>query len=193
MRARTLIPGTLAAVLLALTGCGTEGGAADTTETLPKEPTASAPAAAPSGDGGKSDSTSVPAALKFTGTTVEGKPFDATSLAGKPTVLWFWAPWCPKCRAQAAETAKVAAEYAGRAHVVGVAGLDETAAMQKFVADTGTSDFTHLADENGDVWKRFEVTEQSRYVILDKNGETAYEGVLPGGKGLADKVAGLAG
>jgi hypothetical protein len=30
----------------------------------------------------------------FAGTTVEGKPFSGASLAGKPTVLWFWAPWC---------------------------------------------------------------------------------------------------
>ncbi|PCG86969.1 hypothetical protein CIB93_05345 [Streptomyces sp. WZ.A104] len=193
MRARTLLPGSLAVALLTLTGCGTDTGGTDTTQSLPKEPAASAQPSTPSGDGEEDSSASVPAALKFTGTTVDGKAFDARSLAGKPTVLWFWAPWCPKCRAQAAETAKVAAEYAGRANVVGIAGLDENAAMKAFVTETGSGGFPHLSDENGEAWKRFEVTEQSRYVILDKNGRTTYEGVLPGGKGLADKVAGLTG
>ncbi|MDH2393959.1 redoxin family protein, partial [Streptomyces sp. HNM0663] len=41
---------------------------------------------------------------------MDGKPFDAKTLAGKPAVLWFWAPWCPTCKGQAAETAKVAAD-----------------------------------------------------------------------------------
>ncbi|MFC9911191.1 redoxin domain-containing protein [Streptomyces sp. NPDC127197] len=94
----------------------------------------------------------MPEALQFTATTVDGKPFDAKALAGKPAVLWFWAPWCPTCRGQAAETAKVAADYEGKANVVGVAGPDKNAAMRDFVADTGTGTFPHLSDEAGEVW-----------------------------------------
>lgn len=33
------------------------------------------------------------AALDFTGTTVEGAPFDAATLAGTPVILWFWTPF----------------------------------------------------------------------------------------------------
>lgn len=196
MRARTLLPATLAAALLTLTACGsgegsTSGGGAGAAAT----PQASSPAqpAASNGNDGGAEGAQVPQVLNFSATTVDGKPFDAKTLAGKPTVLWFWAPWCPTCKGQAAETAKVAADNAGKVNVVGVAGLDKNAAMRDFVADTGTGSFPHLSDENGEVWKRFEVTQQSHYVILDKNGKTVYEGVLPGGKGLADKVAGLTG
>jgi peroxiredoxin len=135
----------------------------------------------------------VPEALNFTATTVDGKPFDAKTLAGKPTVLWFWAPWCPTCKGQAAATAEVASDYQGKANVVGVAGLDKSAAMRAFVSDTGTGSFPHLSDEKGEVWKRFEITQQSVYVILDQTGKTVYEGVLPGGKGLAEKVSALTG
>ncbi|XMN11770.1 redoxin domain-containing protein (plasmid) [Streptomyces griseobrunneus] len=195
MRARTVLPAALAAVLFTLAGCGADSGAEDAAaDTSPSN--ASSPAQPPaSSDAGDTTTTgpAVPQALQFTGTTVDGKSFNAKTLAGKPAVLWFWAPWCPKCKAQAAETAKVAADYAGRVNVVGVAGLDKNAAMKDFVADTGTDGFPQLSDETGEVWKRFEVTEQSRYVILDKDGETVYEGVLPGGKGLAEKVAGLTG
>ncbi|MBC9718352.1 redoxin domain-containing protein [Streptomyces sp. TRM66268-LWL] len=192
MRARTLLPAVLAAAALAVVGCGSDSSG----ET--RAPSSKAPASTPSptaSDAGTdgSDAGQVPEALDFTATTVDGEEFDAKTLAGKPTVLWFWAPWCPKCKAQAAETAKVAAEYAGKAHVVGVAGLDKNAAMRTFVSDTGIEGFPQLSDEKGEVWKRFEVTEQSRYVILDKSGRTTYEGVLPGGEGLAGKLAALTG
>ncbi|MEU9373681.1 redoxin family protein [Streptomyces sp. NPDC048255] len=197
MRPRTVLPAALAAALLALTGCGSNGSSdAAGDEGAVSPSTASSPAQPPAGSDGSgtgANGAKVPSALNFTATTVDGKPFDAKTLAGKPTVLWFWAPWCPKCKAQAAETANVAATYQGKANVVGVAGLDKNTAMKDFVADTGTGSFPHLSDENGEVWKRFKVTEQSRYVILDKNGTTVYEGVLPSGKGLADKVAGLTG
>ncbi|MFJ9889457.1 redoxin domain-containing protein [Streptomyces sp. NPDC091287] len=195
MRARTVLPAVLAAALFALTGCGADSGADD--ETAGASPPGSSSPGQPSAssDAGSDETTGpvVPQALRFTATTVDGKPFQAGALAGKPTVLWFWAPWCPKCKAQATATAKVAADYAGKANVVGVAGLDKNEAMKEFVADTGTGGFPQLSDEKGEVWKRFEVTEQSRYVILDKEGKTTYEGVLPGGKGLAEKVAGLTG
>lgn len=193
MRARTLLPATLAAALLTLTACGSgEGSTSGSGAGAAATPEASSPAQ-PAASDGNGNGAQVPQVLNFSATTVDGKPFDAKTLAGKPTVLWFWAPWCPTCKGQAAETAKVAADNAGKVNVVGVAGLDKNAAMRDFVSDTGTGSFPHLSDENGEVWKRFEVTQQSHYVILDKTGKTVYEGVLPGGKGLADKVAGLTG
>ena len=108
-------------------------------------------------------------------------------------MLWFWAPWCPKCRAQAAATAKVASEYQGRVNVVGVAGLDKADAMREFVTDQQVGGFAHLSDEAGAIWKRFEVTEQSTYVILDAGGNKVFSGNLVAGEGLADKVAPLVG
>jgi peroxiredoxin len=193
--------------LLAIAGCGSEDSgspaASDSPSALsttsPAAPTstpastpATPPATPPATAATNKPPAAVPAALKFTSTTVEGKPFDGATLAGKPTVLWFWAPWCPKCRAQASETAKVAAEYQGRVNVVGVAGLDKTSAMRDFVADHKLSGFPQLSDESGTVWKRFEVVEQSTYVLLDATGKTVDRGRFPGGDGLSDKVATLA-
>lgn len=190
MRARLILPGLLAATALTLVGCGTETSASSSGAAEKSSPTAagsSAPAQAGAG------TAAVPKALRFTGTTVDGKPFDAATLAGKPTVLWFWAPWCPTCKAQGPETAKVADRFQGQAHVIGVAGLDKTKAMKDFVADTGVGAFPNLADEAGDIWKKFEITQQSVYVILDKDGKTVFTGSLPAGKGLADKLSPLIG
>ena len=38
------------------------------------------------------DPVTVPAALQFSAPLVGGGEIDAVSLAGKPTVFWFWAP-----------------------------------------------------------------------------------------------------
>lgn len=185
----------LAAVLLAFSGCGADS-PTSTGSGSPTPPTTSASGKvstpAPSG---KSSTAApvVPEVLKFSGTTLDGKAFDGATLASKPTVLWFWAPWCPKCRAQAAATAKVASEYQGRVNVVGVAGLDKVDAMREFVTDQQVGGFAHLADEAGAIWKRFEVTEQSTYVILDAGGNKVFSGNLVAGEGLADKVAPLVG
>jgi thiol-disulfide isomerase/thioredoxin len=178
--------------LLALAGCGAEDGGA--TAEQPSSPAASRSASpAPTITQSAARRSPVPEVLRFTGTTLDGKPFDGTTLAGKPTVLWFWAPWCPKCRAQASETAKVAADYRGRVNFVGVAGLDKTPKMRDFVEDNEVSGFPHLTDEAGTVWQRFEVAEQSTYVLLDAKGGTVHRGVFPNGEGLSDKVATLAG
>ncbi|MFI1940879.1 redoxin domain-containing protein [Streptomyces purpureus] len=197
MRARALLPAAVAAALLTVTACGAGSGSESAGPGAGSGATASSATQEPTGSGGSGSGSgsgaAVSEALNFTATTVDGKPFDAKTLAGKPAVLWFWAPWCPKCKAQAAETAKVAAAHQGKVNVVGVAGLDTNTAMKDFVAGTSTGGFPHLSDEKGEVWKRFKVTEQSRYVILDKNGATVFEGVLPAGKGLAEKVAGLSG
>ncbi|PZS23467.1 MAG: thiol:disulfide interchange protein, partial [Pseudonocardiales bacterium] len=46
--------------------------------------------------------------LQFTATTLQGTKFAGQSLAGKPTVLWFWAPWCAVCQHEAPSVAKAA-------------------------------------------------------------------------------------
>jgi hypothetical protein len=50
----------------------------------------------------------------------------------------------------------------------------------------------HLADEQGVVWKRFGVTAQSTYVLLDASGQVVYRGYLDG-DALTRKLTALAG
>ena len=69
--------------------------------------------------------TAVPATLQFRAETVDGRPFSGASLAGKPVVLWFWAPWCPTCRSQIPQVQDLAARYGDRVGVVGVGSLDD--------------------------------------------------------------------
>lgn len=130
--------------------------------------------------------------LDFTVDTLDGGTFDGKTLAGKPAVLWFWAPWCPTCVAEAPSVKQAATTYAGKVNVVGVAGMDKVSEMQWFVDLTKVDNIEHLADEQGVVWKRFGVTAQSTYVLLNASGQVEYRGYLGEGE-LDSKLAGMVG
>ncbi|WP_410815573.1 TlpA family protein disulfide reductase [Micromonospora sp. 050-3] len=133
----------------------------------------------------------VPAVLRFTGTTLGGAAFDAAQLAGKPVVLWFWAPWCATCASQAWTVAEIEPRYRDTVPIVGVAGLGERKAMKEFVTEFDLGATPQIEDTKGALWKRFKVTEQSIFVIIDRNGTVVHQGFLDG-EALTAKVAALA-
>jgi peroxiredoxin len=182
---RLILP--LIAVLAFLAGCGTgadpSGGAgAAGSATAGAASTSAAPAASATGTG------TVPSTLAFTARTVGGAAFDGATLAGRPTVLWFWAPWCPTCAGQAKGVKATAEQLAGKVNVVGVGGLDDETAMRRFIGEWKLDGMTHLSDEAGVVWKKFGVTSQSTFVLLDSRGAVVHKGVLKG-----DDILGRAG
>ncbi|MGL5825122.1 MAG: redoxin family protein [Nocardioides sp.] len=193
---RTLNTSAALLCALVLAGCGADSESAQsasdpapaTSSTAPSEPAATeSPAKDEPAD---ANSRAVAETLKFTGTTVDGDAFDGATLAGKPTVLWFWAPWCPTCQGQAPNVSALAKEYDGRVNVVGVAGLSDSDDEVKAFADN-TSGVTNLSDKPGEIWKRFGIVEQSVYTVLDADGKVVSEGYLTDSE-LNDLVAGLA-
>ncbi|MFY1653017.1 redoxin domain-containing protein [Solwaraspora sp. WMMB762] len=181
-----MIISLVAASSVALAGCATS---ADGDGTPPSGGTGTGTGAStPAGDTDPetgADTDGVSASYAFTADTLAGDTFDGRSLAGKPAVLWFWAPWCPTCLGQAARVNSLAADYADTASVVGVAGLDGVPAMHDFVELAELSGFPQLADEQGAVWRHFEITAQSTFVVLDADGEVVDKGhvdvdALPG-------------
>ncbi|MFY1632049.1 redoxin family protein [Solwaraspora sp. WMMB335] len=136
------------------------------------------PTGTDSGGSPPADAGNTVAYYAFSGATLDGGTFDGADLAGKPAVLWFWAPWCPTCAGQAPSVADAAADHGDRLTVVGVAGLGDEAAMRDFVDDFELHDFPHVNDADGAVWQLFEITEQSRYVFLDADGRLVHRGWL---------------
>jgi thiol-disulfide isomerase/thioredoxin len=156
----------------------------------PGSPAATRAATSPVAKPTKSEPAEIPASLRFSGTTVDGKPFDGASLQGKPVLIWFWAPWCPTCRSQIPQVQRLAKQYDGQLRVIGVGSLDDAAAIKRFAAQV--PGVTHLIDERGTVWKQFEVVEQSSFVLLDGRGELNFRTGYGGSEALADKVAAVA-
>ncbi|WP_137992420.1 redoxin domain-containing protein [Streptomyces vilmorinianum] len=167
MRARLLTLTLIAATLLTASACG---------------PGLATSADGPSGRqaAGGARPGAVPDILRFTGTGLDGRPFEGSQLAGKPTVLWFWEPSCAKCRAQSSETAMTTDLYEGELNVVGIAGAGGTAHLNEFVASTGTRHLRHLADPDRRIWQRFGITRPGSYALLDATGEVAVRGDLDG-------------
>ncbi|TWP54284.1 redoxin domain-containing protein [Lentzea tibetensis] len=108
--------------------------------------------------------------LKFDAKTLTGEDFSGASLAGKPVALWFWAPWCPSCRAEAETVAAVARDHTD-VTFVGVASRDKIEPMKQFVAERGMDGFSHIADLDGAVWKRFGVTAQPAFAFISAKGK----------------------
>ncbi len=179
-----------AVVAGALAGCGpaTAPSAAADQPAGAARPGAAQPGAAESGaaesgagqpgEAGQAAPVVVPASLKFTGTTLDGKAFDAAAMAGKPTILWFWAPWCATCASEAMSIADLREQYAGRLNILGIAGMGDNKDMHEFVSDLEVGAVPHLDDKPGKLWKKFGITEQSTYVILDKAGKVVVTSYL---------------
>ena len=58
-----------------------------------------------------------------------GEPFELRQLASAPTptLLWFWAPWCDVCNAEAPAIERMAASAGERLAVVAIGGRDDAA------------------------------------------------------------------
>jgi thiol-disulfide isomerase/thioredoxin len=154
-------------------------------------PAASSPSSQPSGKASlPPEPTGIPATLKFRGSKVDGGEFDGASLAGKPVLFWFWAPWCPVCKSQVEQVQGIATKYEGKVNVVGVGSRDDAKAISGFAANV--PGMTHLSDESGTVWRHFEVLQQSSFVLLDDKGAKVYSVGYGGSKDLADRVAAVA-
>lgn len=189
MRRTIATTAAVAAAALALSACGAGDDdtsaaatattqAAETASATTESTTADEPAETTEADqGGEAasdeapEAVAVPAALDFDAPTVDGGTFSGASLVGQDSVLYFWAPWCTVCRAEAPSLPGVADEFDGQATFYGVAGLSpDVNAMAGFVADTGTGDLTHIADTDGSVYTGFGVASQTTFAFVNDDG-----------------------
>ena len=131
----------------------------------------------------------VPEKLRFTAKTVDGKKFSGASLAGKPAMLWFWAPWCSNCQAEAPTIAKAAKD--SRVQLVGVAAQDQVPAMQDFVDRFDLGSMPHVADTDAAIWKRFGVSYQPAYAFVSSTGDIEVETDILEDNELLDRLAAL--
>ncbi|MCT2586768.1 redoxin domain-containing protein [Actinophytocola gossypii] len=182
---------------LVLAGCG-NGETGDTA--APPEPNVTSPVtsavtgspAAPAPDGISEPpvpADDVPELLRFEAKTIDGEVFEGKTLYGSPAVLWFWAPWCPNCQAEASTIADVAGGDGVR--FVGVAAQDQVPAMRDFVDRFGLGSFPHLADTSAEVWQRFGVTYQPAYAFVDSSGAVEVETDQLDADELRDRVRAL--
>ena len=79
------------AVGLVLAACGSDTSDDSATDTV-TDTTAAPAATTPEASGGVVPD-DVPAILQFSAPLIGGGDIELTTLAGRPVLLWFWAPW----------------------------------------------------------------------------------------------------
>lgn len=163
---------SLAAVLvLLLSACGGDGGGS----------TGEAASSADASGG----------AVEFSAAKLGGGTLESASFEGEPTVLWFWAPWCTTCRAEAPHVTAGAQAFAGEVNVIGVAGRGEVDAMEAFVSDTGTEGLTHIVDDSGDIWTSYGVVAQPAFAFISADGSVEVVAGALGEDALVEKLDAL--
>jgi thiol-disulfide isomerase/thioredoxin len=182
------------AAAIALAACGGDDDSSQNGAPPTDQPAAYASGSTPPG-GQTAESAELAAALTevFTGsTTLAGdEAFDGAQLADGDSVVWFWAPWCTICRAEAPEVAEVAEQFADDVTLIGVPGRGDLDEMRKFVEDTGTGSLTHVADLGGDIWSAFGAYGQPAFAFIDDDGTVEVFIGGMGGKALAERITEL--
>jgi thiol-disulfide isomerase/thioredoxin len=87
-----------------------------------------------------------------------------------PTLLWFWAPWCPVCDGEAPKIQALAEQADGKLAVVAIGGRDDLANGPAFVDRHGLTAPTLLFDESMQVWEHYRIPGQPGAVLLDRDG-----------------------
>lgn len=183
----------LASALL-LAGCASpaetpsSAPASQAASSAPAAPATDAPMASPSADA--MEAITVPDQLMFTATDVAtGEAVDGSTLAGKDVILWFWAPWCPNCQAEAPDLVAAAAALPEGVTIVGIPGRADVASSQGFLSDYGVGGFTHLYDEDGSIWQAFDVAYQPAFAFINDDGSVE---TVPGSLGEDEILAAAA-
>jgi peroxiredoxin len=70
-------------------------------------------------------------------TTLDGKPLDTKTLAGKPYLVTFWGSWCGPCQKEMPTLEKAYAQHNGTLPIVGVTYQDPASDSRAFVQQHG--------------------------------------------------------
>lgn len=95
---------------------------------------------------------------------------DRVTSTETPTLLWFWAPWCPVCGGEAPKVQALADHARGQLAVIAIGGRDDLANGPEFAARHGLTAPTMVFDESMQVWEHYRIQGQPGAVLLDREG-----------------------
>ena len=115
----------------------------------------------------------------LSGTTIDGKHLDLASYKGKVVVLNVWGSWCPPCRAEAPNLAKVARETASQGvQFVGINTRDTSTQPAREFEKNFDVPYPSLYDPTGKLMLRFKKGTLNPQLIpstlvIDRDGRIA--------------------
>jgi cytochrome c biogenesis protein CcmG/thiol:disulfide interchange protein DsbE len=104
------------------------------------------------------------------GTTLDGQPFDLTSLRGRPVVINFWASWCIPCRSEFPLLAAMSTKHAADGlTIVGILSGDNPQAARTFAAGFHAT-WPTVLDADGSLKARYLVPALPQTYFVDRAG-----------------------
>lgn len=158
-RARSLVVVPLAAVVLA--SCGSDAG-----ESAPR------PAAAPSSASADTRQQSAPRLPDVRVKDLAGGDVNVADLApsDRPLLVWFWAPHCPSCHAEAPQVESFSRRVASELTVVGLGAQDSEEMARDFVDEHKLRTPRMLYDASSKSWQRLGINGQPAAILFDREG-----------------------
>lgn len=99
-----------------------------------------------------------------------GERVSLTSLRGQPVLLNFWAAWCPPCKEEMPDLARVSRDLSGVAHVIAVGdGSEPPETLVQFV-QSGPMDELPVLHDAGESAQRYRVRSLPTTYFIDQNG-----------------------
>lgn len=113
-------------------------------------------------------------------TTLDGAPFDASVLDGKPIFLNIWATWCPPCVGEMPHLNELAPEYADRIAIIGLhsEGLTVTAEAGFIPNEDANAKARELAAQAGYTYPLLN-PDQSLFIVMNSDDYGLRVEVLP--------------
>lgn len=105
----------------------------------------------------------------FSLATIEGKAISLKELNDKPTILVFWATWCPHCRTELPIVEKIYKDLHPKgANFIGVSLDDSTATAKKFVQSNHISFPIAVAGSKSNLLGSYSITGIPMVFVIDK-------------------------
>jgi peroxiredoxin len=103
--------------------------------------------------------------------TMDGKTISLSDFADKPTLLVFWATWCPHCRAELPVVQKIYKDLGPKgASFVGVSLDDNSARAKDFVKSNNITFPVAVAGARNNLLGSYGITGIPTVFVLDKGG-----------------------
>lgn len=101
----------------------------------------------------------------------EKVPLGSLHTAGKSTLLWFWAPHCTFCKAEAPKLVDFKNKHGEKIAVLGLGAQDDLDQAKGFVNETSTTGLEMVWDASGKSWVHYKVTNQPTAIVIDSGGK----------------------
>ena len=113
----------------------------------------------------------------FTVEMLDGSKVTLSALQGKPTLLLFWATWCPPCRLELSKLQEhIIDRYGDKINVLPISRGEERAKVEEYISKMG---YTFAVGLDGDqsIYRKYATNYIPRCFVIDAKGKVLYSGV----------------